>query len=107
MKRENLRSTGETFGHKWVFELRRELLELVCFLGIGETGEGLRCAATVDFDFYGTLGFGAGFAQQRVGGDSFVVNLSNQIRFAGIVFLPDLANLDFADRHSTNVDRFQ
>jgi hypothetical protein len=82
-------------------------LELIGFLGVGVTGECLRCAATVHFHFYRSFGFGSGFAQQGVGGYGFVVNLSNQIRFARIVFLPDLANLDFADRHSTNVDRFE
>ena len=82
-------------------------LELVGFLGVGETGEGLRGAALVHFNFDGALGFGAGFAEQGEGGDGFVVNLSNQIRFAGIVFLPDLADLDLSDRHNTNVDRFE
>ena len=81
-------------------------LELVGFLGVGETWEGLRRAALIHFNFDGALGFGAGFAEQGKRGDGFVVNLSNQIRFAGIVFLPDLANLDFSNRHSTNVDRF-
>jgi hypothetical protein len=82
-------------------------LELVGFLSVGETWEGLRGAALVYFDFNGALGFGAGFAEQGEGGDGFVVNLSNQIRFAGIVFLPDLADLDLSNRHSTNVDRFE
>ena len=85
----------------------RAKLELVGFLCVGETGEGLRGAALIDFNFDGAFGFGAGFAEQGEGGDGFVVNLSNQIRFAGIVFLPDLADLDLADGHSTNVDRFE
>ena len=63
-------------------------------------------AALVYFDFYGTFGFGAGFAEEGEGGDSFVVNLSNQITFAGFVFLPDLTDLDFAGGHNTNVNRF-
>ncbi len=81
-------------------------LELVGFLGVGESGEGLSGAATVHFDFYGAFGFGAGLAQEDVGCDGFVVNLSNQIGFARIVLAPDLAYLDFPDRHNMNVDRF-
>jgi hypothetical protein len=82
-------------------------LELVGLLGVGETGESLRRAALIYLNLYGALGFGAGFAQQGEGCDSFVVNLCNQIRFAGIVFLPELADLDLSNRHSTNVDRFK
>lgn len=82
-------------------------LEGVGLLGVSEAGEGLRGAALIDFDFYGAFGLGAGFAEQGEGGDGFVVNLSNQIRFAGIVLFPNLADLDFAGRHSTNVDRFE
>jgi hypothetical protein len=80
---------------------------VVGFLGVGETGESLRRAALIDFNLYGALGFGAGLAEQGESCDSFVVNLSNQIRFTGIIFLPDLANLDLSNRHSTNVDRFE
>ena len=86
---------------------QRAKLELVGFLGVGETWEGLRGAALVHFDFDGAIGFGAGFAEQGKGGDGFVVNLCNQIRLAGIVLLPDLADLDLSNRHSTNVDRFE
>jgi len=82
-------------------------LEVVGFLGVGETGKSLRRAALIDFNLYGALGFGTGLAEQGESCDSFVVNLSNQIRFAGIIFLPDLANLDLSNRHSTNVDRFE
>ena len=87
-------------------EVRGKSLELVGFLGVAETGEGLRGAALVHFDFYCTFRFSAGFAEEGEGGDGFVVNLSNQIRFAGIVLFPDLADLDLARRHSTNVNRF-
>jgi hypothetical protein len=75
-------------------------------LGIAETWQGLRGAALVHFDFYRAFRFGAGFAEEGEGGEGFVVNLSNQIRFAGFVLFPDLADLDFAGGHNTNVDRF-
>ena len=71
-------------------------LELVGFLGVGESGEGLSGAATVHFDFYGAFGFGAGLAQEGVSCDGFVVNLSNQIRFAGIVLAARLGQLGFS-----------
>ncbi len=76
-------------------------------MGVTETRQGLRGASLVHFDFYGAFGFGAGFAEESEGGDGFVVNLSNQIRFAGFVLFPDLADLDFARGHNTNVDRFE
>jgi hypothetical protein len=76
-------------------------------LGVAETWEGLRGAALVHFDFYGAFRFGAGFAEEGEGSDSLVVNLSNQIRFAGFVLFPDLADLDFAGGHNTNVNRFE
>jgi hypothetical protein len=76
-------------------------------LGVTVAGEGLRGAALVHFDFYGAFGFGAGFAQEGEGGEGLVVNLSNQIRFAGLVLFPDLADLDFAGGHNTNVNRFE
>jgi hypothetical protein len=81
-------------------------LEGVGLLGVGEAGEGLRGAALVHFDFYGAFGFGTGLAEEGVGGDSFVVNLSDQIGFAGFVLFPDLADLNLARGHDTNVDRF-
>jgi hypothetical protein len=81
-------------------------LEGVGFLGVGEAGEGLRAAALVHFHFYGAFGFGAGLAEEGVGGDGFVVNLSDQIGFAGFVLFPDLADLNFPGGHNTNVDRF-
>jgi hypothetical protein len=83
------------------------MLKRVGFLGVGETGEGLRGAALVNFDLYRAFGLGAGFAEQGEGGDGFVVNLSNQVAFAGIVLFPNLADLDFAGGHSSNVDRFE
>lgn len=82
-------------------------LKLVRFLGVGEAGQGLGSAVTVHFDFYRAFGFGTGLAQEGVGGDGFVVNLSNQIGFARIILPPDLPYLDFPDRHNTNVDRFE
>jgi hypothetical protein len=87
-------------------EVRGKSLKRVGFLGVTETWQGLRGAASVYFDFYGAFRFGTGFAEEGVGGDGFVVNLSNQIGFARIIFFPDLADLDLADRHNTNVDRF-
>jgi hypothetical protein len=83
------------------------VLERVGFLGVAETWESLRGAALVHFHFYRAFGFGAGFAEEGEGGDSFVVNLSNQIRFAGFVLFPDLADLDFAGGHNTNVNTFE
>jgi hypothetical protein len=79
--------------------------ELVRFLGVTETGEGVGRAFAVYFDFYGAFGFSAGFAEDSEGGQGLVVNLSNQIGFAGIFLLPDLADLEFACGHITNVDR--
>jgi len=76
-------------------------------LGVAETWQGLRGAALVHFDFYRAFGLRACFAEEGEGGDGFVVNLSNQIRFAGFVLFPDLADLDFAGGHNTNVNRFE
>jgi hypothetical protein len=83
----------------------REILEIVGFLGVGEAWEVADGAFAIYFDFFGPFVFGAGFAEDGEGGQSFVVKLSNQIGFAGVVFLPDLADLDFAGGHITNVDR--
>lgn len=79
--------------------------ELVGFLGVAEAWEGVGGAFAVYFDFYRTFAFGAGFAEDGEGGQGFVVNLSNQIGFSGIFLLPDLADLEFARGHMTNVDR--
>ena|ERR1700730_16031940 len=80
-------------------------LELVGFLGVAESWEGVGRAFAVYFYLYGAFGFSAGFAEDGEGGEGFVVNLSNQIGFAGIFLLPDLADLEFACGHMTNVDR--
>ncbi len=85
--------------------MKSSRLERVGFLGVGEAGEGLRGAALINFDFYSAFRFRTGLAEEGKGSDSFVVNLSNQIRFAGIVLFPDLADLNFAGRHNTNLDR--
>lgn len=79
--------------------------KLVGFLGVAETWEGVGRAFAVHFNFYGAFGFGAGFAEDGEGGQGLVVNLSNQIRFAGVFLLPDLADLEFARGHMTNVVR--
>jgi hypothetical protein len=79
--------------------------ELVGFLGVAEAGEGVGEAFAVHFYFNGAFGFGAGFAEDGEGGQGFVVNLSNQIGVAGIFLLPDLADLEFARGHMTNVVR--
>jgi len=79
--------------------------ELVRFLGVAEAGEFVGGAVAVHFDFHGAFAFCAGFAEDSEGGQGFVVNLSNQIGFAGIFLLPDLADLEFAGGHITNVDR--
>jgi hypothetical protein len=79
--------------------------ELVGFLGVAEAWESISWAFAVYFYFNGAFGFRAGFAKDGEGGEGFVVNLSNQIGFAGIFFLPDLADLEFASGHITNVDR--
>jgi hypothetical protein len=79
--------------------------KLVGFLGVAEAGESVGGAFAVDFYFYRTFAFGAGFAQDGEGREGFVVNLSNQIGFAGIFLLPDLADLEFASGHMTNVVR--
>ena len=75
-------------------------------MSVSKAGEGLGGAALVDFDFYRAFGLGPRFAEKSEGGDGFVVNLSNQITFAGFVLFPDLADLDFAGGHTTNVNRF-
>jgi hypothetical protein len=80
-------------------------LEVVGFLRVREAGEGVRGAATVNLDFLGALVFRPGLAQDGVSGQGFVVNLSNQIRFAGVVFLPHLADLYLTGGHNMNVDR--
>jgi hypothetical protein len=80
-------------------------LEVVGFLGVGEAGEGVCGALAVDFYLLGALVFGARLAQDCVGGQGFVVNLSNQIGFAGVVFLPDLTDLYLTGGHNMNVDR--
>jgi hypothetical protein len=79
--------------------------KLVGFLGVAEAWEGVGGAFAVDFNFYGAFGFRAGFAEDGEGGQGFVVNLSNQIGFAGVFLLPDLADLEFAGGHITNVVR--
>jgi len=79
--------------------------EFVGFLGVAEAGEGVGRTLAVYFHFYGTFGFGAGFAEDGEGGQGFVVNLSNQIGFAGVFLLPDLTDLEFPRGHMTNVDR--
>jgi hypothetical protein len=79
--------------------------EFVRFLGVAEARESVGGAFAVHFDFHRAFGFGSGFAQDGEGGQGFVVNLSNQIGFAGIFLLPDLADLEFARGHITNVDR--
>ena len=79
--------------------------ELVGFLGVAETGESVGRAFAVHFHFHRAFAFGAGFAQDGESGQGFVVNLSNQIGFAGIFLLPDLADLEFARGHMTNVVR--
>jgi len=79
--------------------------EFVGFLGVAEAWEGVGGAFAVHFHFYGAFGFGTGFAQDGEGGQGFVVNLSNQVGFAGVFLLPDLADLEFARGHMTNVVR--
>jgi len=79
--------------------------KLVRLLGVAEAWEGVGGAFAVHFYFYGAFGFCAGFAEDGKGGQGFVVNLSNQIGFAGIFLLPDLADLEFARGHMTNVVR--
>jgi len=79
--------------------------KLIGFLGVAEAWEGVRRAFAVYFYFHGAFGFGAGFAEDGEGSEGFVVNLSNQIGFAGIFFLPDLADLEFTGGHMTNVVR--
>ena len=53
------------------------MLKLVGFLGIAETWEKIDGAAVIDFYFFGAFIFGAGFAEDGVGRESFVVNLCN------------------------------
>ena len=81
------------------------MLEIVGFLGVAETGDGVGWTLAADFDLHRALAFGSGFAEDGESGEGFVVNLSNQIGFAGIFLLPDLADLEFARGHLPNVDR--
>ncbi len=76
-------------------------------MGVAEAWEVAYWTFAVYFDFFGPFVFCAGFAEDGVGGEGFVVKLSNQIGFAGVVLLPDLADLDFAGGHITNVDRIR
>ena len=80
-------------------------LEIVGFLGVGEAWQVAYGAFAVYFHFFGSFAFGAGFAEDGEGGEGFVVKLGDQVGVAGVVFLPDLADLDFAGGHCTNVDR--
>jgi len=52
-------------------------LKLVGFLGVAETWEKIDGAAVIDLHFLGAFIFGAGFAEDGVGRESFVVNLCN------------------------------
>lgn len=79
--------------------------EFVGFLRIAEAWEGVGRAFAIYFYFHGAFGFRAGFAQDGEGGQGFVVNLSNQIGFAGVFLLPDLADLELTRGHITNVVR--
>ena len=79
--------------------------EFVGFLGVAEAWECVGWAFAVYFYFHRAFALGASFAKDGEGRESFVVNLSNQIGFAGIFLLPDLADLEFAGGHITNVDR--
>ena len=80
-------------------------LEIVGFLGVAKAWESEGRALAVNFDFRGAFAFGAGFAENGESGQGFVVNLSNQIGFAGIVLPPDLTDLKFTRGHLTNVVR--
>jgi hypothetical protein len=79
--------------------------EFVGLLGVAETGEFVRRTLAVHFYFHRAFAFGAGFAEHGEGGQGFVVNLRDQVGIAGIFLLPDLADLEFARGHMTNVDR--
>jgi hypothetical protein len=81
--------------------------ELVGFLGVAEAWESVGWAFAVYFYFHRAFAFCAGFAEDSESGEGFVVNLSNQIGFACIFLLPDLADLEFAGGHITNVDRIR
>jgi hypothetical protein len=112
VKRISTECTEKSGGHRDCSEdwrtcqaTGRAPLKLVGLLGVAEAGEGVGGAFPVNFYFNGAFGFGAGFAEYGEGSQGFVVNLSNQIGFAGIVLLPDLADLEFAGGHTTNVDR--
>jgi len=59
-----------------------------------------------DFHAHRRFGFGASLAQDGVGREGFAVNLGDEKRVLATVFFPDLADLDFANGHSTNVVRF-
>ena len=79
--------------------------EFVGFLGVAEAWKGVGGAFAVYFDFHRTFAFCAGFAEDGEGGEGFVVNLSNQVGFAGTFLFPNLADLEFARGHITNVVR--
>src|ERR1700730_3636711 len=81
-------------------------LEIVRFLGEAESWERLRAARVRDFDPQGGLGLGACLPQDRVGGDGFAVNLSNQEGFAARILFPKLSDLALVHGHYRNVDRF-
>lgn len=81
-------------------------LEVVGFECVTIAGKSLDGTAVIDFHLQGPLRFGARFAKHYVGGERFVVNLRDQIRFGCIVFLPNLTDLNFPGGHTTNVRPF-
>ena len=71
---------------------------------LGPTGS--RVNLLRDFDAEGSFAFGAGLSKDGEGSERFVVSFGDQKGFAGVGFLPNLADLDFFDGHNTNVDTF-
>jgi hypothetical protein len=80
-------------------------LKIVGILSVGEAGDSGDCAGARNLDPHRRLGLRAGLAEKNKAGQRFVVNLSDQIVFAGVVLLPDLADLNLSRGHITNVAR--
>jgi hypothetical protein len=66
----------------------------------------LRSAALIHFHLHRPLGFGACLSEHRVCRQRLVIQFRYQVGVTRVVVLPDLADLNLADRHITNVKGF-
>lgn len=82
-------------------------LDGIVFHGWGEPWDALAGSGAFDLDPELLLVFGTGFAEDDDGAEGFVIDAGDEVGFAGVLFLPKLANLYLARAHSDalNVDR--